>query len=151
MRGREKQAQQAFWRCGARALRLRRSPTASASVAYACSHALTEMPPIRICTRDAGLCHGGNHTMTEHDSAAPAQPNTWAVHFHGNLRWTNAMQIVKGMTPYAAVAMDEVERVGRRLKARATEADLDRVWREEWAAMAERIAGVADTAAAQGH
>ncbi len=88
--------------------------------------------------------------MTEHDSAAPAQPNTWAVHFPGNLRWTNAMQIVKGMTPYAAVAMDEVERVGRRLKARAAEADLDRVWREEWAAMADRVAAAADTAAAEG-
>jgi hypothetical protein len=52
------------------------------------------------------------------------------VHFPSNLSWTNAMQIVKGMVPYAAVAMDEVERVGRRLKARAAEADLDRVWRE---------------------
>src|SRR5215471_17142677 len=92
--------------------------------------------------------------MTEHDSAAPAQANTsaantWAVHFPCNLRWTNAMQIVKGMVPYAAVAMDEVEHVGRRLKARAAEADLDRVWREEWAARAERVAAVADTAAAE--
>ena len=87
--------------------------------------------------------------MTQHDRA-PAEPNTWAVHFPGNLRWTNAMQIVKGMAPYAAVAMDEVERVGPRLKARAGEADLDRVWREEWAAMAERVAAVADTAAAEG-
>src|SRR5215467_559917 len=60
------------------------------------------------------------------------------------------MQIVKGMVAYAAVAMDEVERVGRRLKARAAEADLDRVWREEWAAMADRVAAVADTAAAEG-
>jgi len=87
--------------------------------------------------------------MTEDDSA-PAAANSWAVHFPGNLRWSNAMQIVKGMVPYAAVAMDEVERVGRRLEARAAEADLDRVWREEWAAMADRIAGVADTAAAEG-
>src|SRR5262245_43488941 len=30
-----------------------------------------------------------------------------------------AMPCVKGMAPYAAVAMDEVDRVGRRLKARA--------------------------------
>ena len=61
--------------------------------------------------------------MTEHDSA-PAQANTsaantWAVHFPDNLRWTNAMQIVKGMVPYAAVAMDEVERVGRRLNTKS--------------------------------
>src|SRR5437660_3647225 len=147
--GWEKQAPQALWRCGVRALRLRRSPTASASVAYACSHGLTEMPPIRICTTVAGFCHGGNHAMILHEST-PAQPNTWAVHFPGNLRWTNAMQIVKGMVPYAAVAMDEVERVGRRLKARAAEADLDRVWREEWAAMADRVAAAADTAVAEG-
>src|SRR5262249_61146874 len=74
------------------------------------------MPPNRnLHERVAGLCQGGNHTMTQHDSA-PAEPNTWAAHFPGNLRWTNAMQIVKGMAPYAAVAMDEVERVGRRLR-----------------------------------
>src|SRR5262249_9418211 len=38
MRDGEKQAPQALWRCGASALRLRRSPTASAAGAYACSH-----------------------------------------------------------------------------------------------------------------
>src|SRR5262245_56159112 len=149
------------------------------------------MPPNRnLHERVAGLCQGGKHTMTQHDSA-PAEPNTWAVHFPGNLRWANAMQIVKGMAPYAAVAMDEVERVGRRLKARAAlaseasgqrgnsmvrahsasedareraddtrpepgssaraaEADLDKVWREEWAAVADRVAAVADQAAAEG-
>jgi dienelactone hydrolase len=76
--------------------------------------------------------------------------STWAVHFPGNLRWSNAMQIVKGMAPYGAVAMDEVDRIGRRLAARASEADLDRVWREEWSAMADRLADVADKAAAEG-
>src|SRR5262245_59935291 len=76
--------------------------------------------------------------------------STWAVHFPGNLRWSNAMQIVKGMAPYGAIAMDEVDRIARRLQARAGEAELDRVWREEWSAMADRVAGVADTAAAEG-
>jgi anti-sigma factor ChrR (cupin superfamily) len=80
----------------------------------------------------------------------PAEPRSWAVHFPGNLRWTNAMQIVKGMAAYGAVAMDEVDRVGRRLEARAGEADLDQVWREEWAAMADRVATIADKAAAEG-
>ena len=75
--------------------------------------------------------------------------STWAVHFPGNLRWSNAMQIVKGMAPYGAIAMDEVDRIGRRLAARAGEADLDRVWREEWAAMADRVVAVADTAASE--
>src|SRR5262245_46941541 len=101
--------------------------------------------------------------MSEADGVR-ADDSTWAVHFPGNLRWSNAMQIVKGMAPYAAVAMDEVDRVGRRLKARAAlatearrqrgnskvEADPDKVWREEWAAMADRVAAVADQAAAEG-
>jgi len=74
----------------------------------------------------------------------------WARHFPGNLRWTNAMQIVKGMAPYGAIAMEEVDRIGDRLKARETESDPDLVWKEEWSAMAERVAKVADTAAAEG-
>src|SRR5262249_29327055 len=73
----------------------------------------------------------------------PAEARSWAVHFPGNLRWTNAMQIVKGMAPYAAVAMDEVDRIARRLEAARGEADLHRAWREEWAAMADRVAAVA--------
>ena len=81
--------------------------------------------------------------MTTHECG------TWAVHFPGNLRWSNAMQIVKGMAPYGAIAMDEVDRIGRRLAARSGEADLDRVWREEWAAMADRVVAVADTAASE--
>src|SRR5262249_25632166 len=72
-----------------------------------------------------------------------------AVTFPGNLRWTNAMQIVKGMAPYGAIAMDEVDRIARSLKARAGEADPDLAWREEWAAMADRVAAVADRAAAE--
>src|SRR5262249_15914842 len=106
------------------------------------------LPNPNLHERVAGLCHGGNHTMTQHDRA-PAEPNTWAVHFPGNLRWTNAMQIVKGMVPYAAVAMDEVDRGGGRLRARAAEAALDRVGGEEGAARAEGAAAVADPAAAE--
>src|SRR5215475_7722803 len=82
-------------------------------------------------------------------SALNAQ-STWAVHFPGNLRWSNAMQIVKGMAPYGAIAMEEVDRIGDRLKARDQERDPDIAWKEEWSAMAERVAKVADTAAAEG-
>jgi dienelactone hydrolase len=74
----------------------------------------------------------------------------WARHFPGNLRWSNAMQIVKGMAPYGAIAMEEVDRIGDRLKARETEGDPDIAWKEEWSAMADRVAAVADTAAAEG-
>src|SRR4029079_13717818 len=78
-----------------------------------------------------------------------ADAATCAVHFPGNLTWRNDTQIVKGIAPYGAIAMDEVDRIARGLKARAGETDLDRVWREEWAAMADRVAAVADTAAAE--
>jgi len=60
------------------------------------------------------------------------------------------MQIVKGMAPYAAIAMEEVDRIGDRLKARENESDPDLAWKEEWSAMADRVAKVADTAAAEG-
>ena len=73
----------------------------------------------------------------------------WAVHFPGNLRWSNAMQIVKGMVPYAAAAPEEIDRVGDRLKARAHESDPDVAWKEEWAAMADRVAKLGDAADAE--
>jgi len=75
---------------------------------------------------------------------------TWVEHFPGNLRWSNAMQIVKGMVPWGASAMEEIDRVGQRLKAREQESDPDRAWKEEWAAMGDRVAKVADAAAAEG-
>jgi hypothetical protein len=78
------------------------------------------------------------------------QCGTWVEHFPGNLRWTNAMQIVKGMAAYGAVAMEEVDRVGARLAARAGESDPDRVWSEEWVAVANSVAKRADAAAAKG-
>jgi dienelactone hydrolase len=82
---------------------------------------------------------------------ADGRCGTWVEHFPGNLRWSNAMQIVKGMAPYAAVALEEVDRVGQRLKAREREPDGDKAWREEWAAMADRVAAVGDAAAAKDH
>ncbi|HLH88766.1 MAG TPA: alpha/beta fold hydrolase [Xanthobacteraceae bacterium] len=82
--------------------------------------------------------------------AAEAKFAGWAVHFPGNLRWSNAMQIVKGMAPYGAIAMEEVDRIGDRLEAREREGDPDTVWKEEWSTMANRVAKVADTAAAEG-
>src|ERR1700704_3730227 len=83
-------------------------------------------------------------------SRSTTRCGNWVEHFPGNLRWSNAMQIVKGMVPWAAAAMGEIDLVGQRLAAREHEADLDRAWTEEWAAMADRVANVADGAAAQG-
>ena len=63
---------------------------------------------------------------------------TWVETFPGNLRWTNATQIVKGMVPWAAAAAGEIDVVVQRLKGREHEADPDRAWRDEWGAMGER-------------
>jgi dienelactone hydrolase len=81
--------------------------------------------------------------------AGSEQRSSWAVHFPGNLRWSNAMQIVKGMAPYGEIAMAEVDRIGARLITRAGEPDPDKSWKEEWEAMADRVAAVADKAAAE--
>jgi dienelactone hydrolase len=88
------------------------------------------------------------------DAASPkqsgsSQESSWAVHFPGNLRWSNAMQIVKGMVPYGAAAMAEVDLIAQRLKARSGE-DPDRVWKEEWARVADRVASAGDAADAEG-
>ncbi len=82
--------------------------------------------------------------------STPTEGN-WPVTFPGNLRWSNATQIVKGMVAYGAAAMAEIDQITRRLKARSGEPELDRVWMEEWAREADRVAGIGDEADAAGH
>ena len=77
--------------------------------------------------------------------AMPAEPN-WQVTFPGNLRWSNATQIVKGMVAYGAAAMAEIDQITRRLRARSGEPELDRVWMEEWSREADRVAKIGDEA-----
>ena len=81
--------------------------------------------------------------------AMPSEAN-WQVTFPGNLRWSNATQIVKGMVAYGAAAAAEIDQITRRLKARSGEPDLDKVWMEEWAREADRVAKVGDEADAAG-
>jgi dienelactone hydrolase len=81
--------------------------------------------------------------------STPTDPN-WAVTFPGNLRWSNATQIVKGMVAYGAAAAAEIDLIVQRLKARAGEADLDRAWTEEWSREADRVAKLGDEADAEG-
>src|SRR5437773_8023863 len=71
----------------------------------------------------------------------------WIEQFPGNLTWSNAALVTKGMAPYGAVAHGEINEVCEKLKARQGEAD---AWREEWCAMAGRLERTADTAAAEG-
>ena len=82
--------------------------------------------------------------------STPSEGN-WPVTFPGNLRWSNAMQIVKGMVAYGAAAMAEVDLITQRLKARAGEADLDTAWKEEWSKEADRVAKIGEEADAGGN
>jgi dipeptidyl aminopeptidase/acylaminoacyl peptidase len=75
---------------------------------------------------------------------------TWVMQFPGNLRWSNAFQIQKGMAPYGAVALGEIDRIAQRLRARQHEKDRDKAWHEEWEAMASKLEREADEHAAQG-
>jgi dienelactone hydrolase len=82
--------------------------------------------------------------------STPSESN-WAVSFPGNLRWSNAMQIVKGMVGYGAAAMAEIDAITLRLRARAAEPELDKVWAEEWSREADRVAAIGDAADKEGN
>lgn len=71
----------------------------------------------------------------------------WIEEFPGNFVWSNAALVTKGMAPYGAVAMGEIDRVCERLRTRQHEPD---AWREEWCLMGRRLEHVAEEAAAQG-
>ncbi|HTP95787.1 MAG TPA: alpha/beta fold hydrolase [Burkholderiales bacterium] len=73
---------------------------------------------------------------------------SWIEQFPGNFTWSNAALVTKGMAPYGAVALGEIDAVCERLKARQGEPD---AWREEWCAMARRLEQVAEAAAGAGH
>ncbi len=75
-----------------------------------------------------------------------ATSGTWIEQFPGNMTWSNAALVTKGMAPYGAVALGEIDVVCERLKLRQQEPD---AWREEWCAMAGRLEKVADKAAAE--
>ena len=72
---------------------------------------------------------------------------TWIDHFPGNFMWSNATLVTKGMAPYGAVAMGEIDEICERLRPRQNEPD---AWREEWCAMGARLEKVADAAEAAG-
>jgi dienelactone hydrolase len=77
--------------------------------------------------------------MTTHGS--------WIDHFQDNFTWSNATLVCKGMAPWGAVALEEIDRIGEKLKARAGDPN---AWWQEWCAMGDKIAHTADVAAAEG-
>ena len=72
---------------------------------------------------------------------------SWIEQFPGNLIWSNAALVTKGMAPYGAVALGEIDQVCERLNTRQHEPD---AWREEWCAMGSRLEKAAVQAAAEG-
>mgnify|MGYP003337307004 CR=1 FL=1 len=76
-----------------------------------------------------------------------ATHGSWIDHFPDNFTYSNATLVTKGMAPYGAVALDEIDRIGEKLKARPNDKD---AWWQEWSAMAERLERHADAAAADG-
>jgi len=74
-------------------------------------------------------------------------PGNWIHSFPQHFQWSNATLIAKGMAPYAAVALEEIDRVVQRLHQRIGE---PHAWWEEWTAVAAQVEREADTAAAEG-
>ena len=73
---------------------------------------------------------------------------TWIMQFPGNFNWSNAALVTKGMAPYGAVALGEIDDVCERLLARQGEPD---AWEEEWCRMGARLEKAGDAAEAKGH
>ncbi|MGZ5090903.1 MAG: alpha/beta hydrolase family protein [Burkholderiales bacterium] len=74
--------------------------------------------------------------------------STWIMQFPGNFNWSNAALVTKGMAPYGAVALGEIDEVCERLLNRQQEPD---AWEKEWCGMGARLEKVADAADAAGH
>ncbi len=72
----------------------------------------------------------------------------WVEEFPGNMIWSNATLICKGMAPYGCVALGEIDVICERLRAREGE---PQAWWEEWERMAKAIEARADAAQAAGH
>jgi dipeptidyl aminopeptidase/acylaminoacyl peptidase len=74
--------------------------------------------------------------------------STWIMQFPGNFNWSNAALVTKGMAPYGAVALGEIDEICERLLDRQQEPD---AWEEEWCRTGARLEKVADAADAAGH
>jgi len=75
-------------------------------------------------------------------------PGNWIHSFPQQFQWSNATLVTKGMAPYGAVALGEIDWVVQRLHERIAE---PQAWWEEWCAVAERVERSGDAAAAAGH
>jgi pimeloyl-ACP methyl ester carboxylesterase len=73
---------------------------------------------------------------------------TWIDHFPGNFMWSNATLVTKGMAPYGAVALGEIDEACERLRVRQHE---PHAWWEEWEALGARLQRAAQAQEAAGN
>jgi hypothetical protein len=73
--------------------------------------------------------------------------STWVEHFPGNVLWSNAVLMTKGMAPYGgSVALGEIDEVCQRLMDKQIDQE---AWQQEWCALGARLEKIADQAAAE--
>jgi pimeloyl-ACP methyl ester carboxylesterase len=77
-----------------------------------------------------------------------AERGPWIDHFPGNFLWSNATLVIKGMAPYGAVSLEEIDRACERLKTRQGEPN---AWWEEWDALGACVEGAGNAAETEGH
>jgi alpha-beta hydrolase superfamily lysophospholipase len=73
--------------------------------------------------------------------------SNWVDSVPENFQWSNATLVTKGMAPYGAVALGEIDEVIQKLHQRKQE---PQAWWEEWGAMGARMERAAEAAAAEG-
>jgi dienelactone hydrolase len=79
---------------------------------------------------------------------AMAKVTHWIDSFPDSFKYSNATLVCKGLAPYGAVAIGEIDAITDRIAARG---DDPNAWIEEWSAMAEKLETEANAAAAAGH
>ena len=70
-------------------------------------------------------------------------------YFPGNYRWCHGLLIALSGAPWGGAEIDEVNRIGLRLKDKAP--DDDAAWFNEWSGEAERLEAIGHAEAAKGH
>lgn len=69
-------------------------------------------------------------------------------YFPDNYRWSHGLLIALGGAPWGGGEIDEINRIGLRLKPRVGD---DKAWFREWAGEAERLEKIGDEKATRGH
>ena len=72
----------------------------------------------------------------------------WIDPFPDNFKFSNATLVCKGLAPYGAIAVGEIDTITDRISARG---DDPNAWLEEWSAMASKLEAEANAAVVAGH